>query len=1082
MQKKFIINTDTPSTFRIDSSIVNAKWLQKEAREGSRADLEVNFAYAGEGAEIRITIYTGEGRKLAKINGTVSMNRYRASFTIPETINSRETLLFEAALPKHGLSIKSDPIPVKPRVRVKSMRWDRREVHRGETVSITCEFESGVSSGDQAEVKIYEYNRDNIHDRITTLAAKIDNNKIETQWICEYRNDTEKIPSDKELQKYGKQYSPPEFFFTVVLDSEIIGTNQESGLLRFRDNVELTITNGRVVSDNVPEYAITLPDGSQIKRKPDSNGSVILDNVDPGKIKISSSDNSASQKNDEVLWKTGSAAEIIFPDHTPLVDSHMHIQSNNCCPLTMQWGLLAIRAGWLTGYRSNSDRKKLIDATTNLFSGALMGRMGKIGRLSSDLIARLYMYELKDNDMKVELSWTVLSQRKIKNYDDKNQTEQMRIIAGKKAELSEMTSSSLSDYNEEFLKETADYFHGTRLIRMNLALSMDMSYGSYWGRFGIPIYIKSDNQMLYINDFVSCEITRDLPDTGFSVLFNDCTVTPCIIKKGQTPETMPYYHSTNPQKTNGKIHLYPHFFVNEVYDTNGCHFYSHQFDLFNHSHLIKPSSNHIPLVKFQNSPESRSLAKKKYVHFVSVAPGEDDSRFEDYAMQREFTIASAIRYPLSIFAFYHYDPRRHQIGANKTSRLLAEKLLEEHSFFTCKFNYKLFTQLENGVSYNGAIEASPHHQLNDIDYMESVIGDNQRSNEQAFADQFLNDNNGTGLFWGMKMYPRLGYAPDDFKNYPNLIEYYRICESKGIPVTIHCNAGGMSIPDYFLYERYDHNIIKEEYDLKDAENHFDGTTFGAEAKDSPARWAKVLEKFPKLKICLAHFGGCDTWKEAGNLEETENELEKRKTSGKVSKYDHCDKYRDWIKSIAELVSKRDNVYTDLSYFVNHNPGIFDIRYDLEDMAENLSWLIKKYRDLKDRILMGSDWYMMELERDKGVGEYFTRMFRMLKLVSKEVQFDAWHQFAVVNPLRYMGLIEEGKGSKGPYKIDVERLERYVGRFGKFADTKKINKKIKFNQDDINTKQKEALEKIKMLNNIPDGTDLKQKGNLLILCE
>lgn len=1080
MQKKFIIQTDTPVTFRLDSSIVHAKWLQKEARESGKANLEIKTSYVGEGAEIRITIYTSNGRKLAKIKGTVSINCFRTMFNIPEKVNPGESLFFEAILPKHGISKKSDSIPVKPGINVKNMRWDKQEVHRGEKVSIICEFDSGVTDNDPVDVKIFEYSDNNIHDRITTIPAKISHNKIDVQWICEYRKDTDKIPTDEELRKFGKQYKPPEFFFTVTLDSEIIGTNQKSGLLRFRDNVELKITNGRIERDNAQEFVITLPDGSEVKRKPDSNGSIVINSLDPGKIKISPTDQSASQKHGEVLWKTGSGAEIIFPDHTPLIDSHMHIQSNNCCPLTMQWGLLAISAG----SRSNSDRKKLIDTTSNLIVSLLAtGRLGKIGRLSSDLIARLYMNELKDNDMKVELSWTVLSQRKIENYNNNNQTEQMRIIAGKKAELSEMTYSSLTDYNEEFLKETAGYFHGTRLVRMNFAMSMDMSYGSYWGRSGIPIYIKSDNKMLYINDFVSCDISRDQPDTSFSVSLNEFTVTPCIITKEQIDATKPGYISTSPQRNSGTIHLYPHFFTNEVYDTNGNPFYLHQFDLFNYSHMIKPPSDCIPLVKFQNTPETRTLAGKKYVHFVNIAPGEDDCRFEDYAAQREFTIASAIRYPLSIFAFYHYDPRRHQVGSEGvTARSLAEKLIKDHSFFTCKFNYKIFTQLENGVSYYGAVEAFPHHQLNDIEYMESVISGNQRSNEQTFADQFLYDDNGSGLFWGMKMYPRLGYAPDDFDNYKNLKEFYRTCESKGIPITIHCNAGGMSVPDYFLYERYDHGNIKKEYNLHDAEKYFDGTTTGTESKDSPARWAKVLESFPKLKICLAHFGGCDTWKEAGNLKETENELKMRKPCLGSSKYDHCDKYRDWIKSIAELISTKENVYTDISYFVNDNPSIFGINYNLEDVAKNLSWLIKQYKDLKDRILMGSDWYMIELEHDKGVGEYFTRMFRMLKQVSKEVQFDAWHQFAVVNPLRYMGLIEERKESVGPFKIDVGMLERYVGRFDNFLNNTKTSKRIKLDQKDVSKNTTTALEKIKLLNSIPDSADLKRKGNLIILCE
>jgi len=56
-----------------------------------------------------------------------------------------------------------------------------------------------------------------------------------------------------------------------------------------------------------------------------------------------------------------------------------------------------------------------------------------------------------------------------------------------------------------------------------------------------------------------------------------------------------------------------------------------------------------------------------------------------------------------------------------------------------------------------------------------------------------------------------------------------------------------------------------------------------------------------------------------------------------------------------------------------------------------------------------------------------RMFELLKEASKKLNYDAWHQFAVVNPLRYLGLIEESKGSKGPFKIDVGLVKKYLGR-------------------------------------------------------
>ena len=56
-------------------------------------------------------------------------------------------------------------------------------------------------------------------------------------------------------------------------------------------------------------------------------------------------------------------------------------------------------------------------------------------------------------------------------------------------------------------------------------------------------------------------------------------------------------------------------------------------------------------------------------------------------------------------------------------------------------------------------------------------------------------------------------------------------------------------------------------------------------------------------------------------------------------------------------------------------------------------------------MVGSDWLMIEMAKFKGTGEYNRRMFEMCKLVSKKVGYDAWYQFAVINPLKFLGLID-----------------------------------------------------------------------------
>ncbi|MBD3345522.1 MAG: amidohydrolase family protein [Chitinivibrionales bacterium] len=88
----------------------------------------------------------------------------------------------------------------------------------------------------------------------------------------------------------------------------------------------------------------------------------------------------------------------------------------------------------------------------------------------------------------------------------------------------------------------------------------------------------------------------------------------------------------------------------------------------------------------------------------------------------------------------------------------------------------------------------------------------------------------------------------------------------------------------------------------------------------PRVWRDVLNNFPNLKLCLAHFGG-DEWKRGLDS--------------------------DWITEIISLTEEFPNVYTDFSC------------WDLDDWKETFKSVLlnKQYSHLKEKILFGTDWYM-----------------------------------------------------------------------------------------------------------------------------
>jgi predicted TIM-barrel fold metal-dependent hydrolase len=174
-------------------------------------------------------------------------------------------------------------------------------------------------------------------------------------------------------------------------------------------------------------------------------------------------------------------------------------------------------------------------------------------------------------------------------------------------------------------------------------------------------------------------------------------------------------------------------------------------------------------------------------------------------------------------------------------------------------------------------------------------------------------------FVGIKLYPPLGYLPSDDsdpKINQSLEQLYTFCcfDQQGnhrespIPITVHCSwcAGAystQSIPGISNttehYRRYAH----------------------------PEHWAKVLKKFPTLKLNLAHFGGLGEW-EALLRERTPNQ--------------------EWIDLICDLIRENTNVYTDLS-FHGLPTTIHAVPY--------AKLLGQKINGIEDKILLGSDWYI-----------------------------------------------------------------------------------------------------------------------------
>jgi hypothetical protein len=144
----------------------------------------------------------------------------------------------------------------------------------------------------------------------------------------------------------------------------------------------------------------------------------------------------------------------------------------------------------------------------------------------------------------------------------------------------------------------------------------------------------------------------------------------------------------------------------------------------------------------------------------------------------------------------------------------------------------------------------------------------------------------------------------------------------------------------------------------------------------PGAWRKVLEKFPNLNLCLAHFGGA-VWE---------------KGPGKS----------DWIDAIVDLCTAHEGIFTDFSCFDFHNQAA----------RKNFGDFLRQYKDspIMSRILFGTDWYISQLVISKGAfapmeyKDYCKNAYTLIKEIDEKL----WVRFTMVNPFEFYGLGEEDR--------------------------------------------------------------------------
>jgi uncharacterized protein len=213
-------------------------------------------------------------------------------------------------------------------------------------------------------------------------------------------------------------------------------------------------------------------------------------------------------------------------------------------------------------------------------------------------------------------------------------------------------------------------------------------------------------------------------------------------------------------------------------------------------------------------------------------------------------------------------------------------------------------------------------------------------------------------FRGLKLYPPTGYHPFDRRLWP----LYEYAEEHEVPVLTHCSRPAhVQFRGTPTTEMLTDPVSGEVLDL--------GRYELLERFTDPDAYVPLLQKHPKLRVCLAHFGGERDWNRY---------LDRPWHSG-------TDQEKSWLAKILDRIrlGKFPGLWTDISYTL----------YADDEHVYLLKVLLSDPK-VSERVLFGSDFYVVE----NAELEERRRSVRIRALLGEPL----FEQIACANPQRFLG--------------------------------------------------------------------------------
>lgn len=155
--------------------------------------------------------------------------------------------------------------------------WSAKEARNGDKVKMQVEA-VGMSSGAKADFEIWKKDIGKAEAMVGEIKdISVSGGKAEAEWTYDFGEedfDEDDVQADA--------YSAPQFFFIVRME----GVQQRSGMLDYKDFIELELTDEEDKPVANAGYRVYMPNGEVKKGKLDGNGYAKVENIRPGKVRV----------------------------------------------------------------------------------------------------------------------------------------------------------------------------------------------------------------------------------------------------------------------------------------------------------------------------------------------------------------------------------------------------------------------------------------------------------------------------------------------------------------------------------------------------------------------------------------------------------------------------------------------------------------------------------------------------------------------------------------------------------------------------------------------------------------------------